>query len=224
MRMWHYFPTCLISQLFGYSSCVCSLQVTNMAVLCLLVLDTAGQEEFGAMREQYMRTGEGFLLVFSVTDRGRWATFHSRFLLTFTLSSPFPYITSLGFAFVSFGSSSLYFSISPAFIHFFSRTVLYVNLEAFSFLCLWNDSLIQINSVHGWEMFVCVCVQPFRVRPTLCLCCKQSFLPSFTLPCSELMAEQTLSRCLWSLWQAFPPPAWHLNCSAPLWLLVLETP
>lgn len=36
-----------------------------------LVLDTAGQEEFGAMREQYMRTGEGFLLVFSVTDRGR---------------------------------------------------------------------------------------------------------------------------------------------------------
>lgn len=35
------------------------------------VLDTAGQEEFGAMREQYMRTGEGFLLVFSVTDRGR---------------------------------------------------------------------------------------------------------------------------------------------------------
>ncbi|POI34652.1 hypothetical protein CIB84_001596, partial [Bambusicola thoracicus] len=35
------------------------------------ILDTAGQEEFGAMREQYMRTGEGFLLVFSVTDRGR---------------------------------------------------------------------------------------------------------------------------------------------------------
>ncbi|KAA8595687.1 hypothetical protein FQN60_010978 [Etheostoma spectabile] len=34
------------------------------------ILDTAGQEEFGAMREQYMRTGEGFLLVFSVTDRG----------------------------------------------------------------------------------------------------------------------------------------------------------
>lgn len=33
------------------------------------ILDTAGQEEFSAMREQYMRTGEGFLLVFSVTDR-----------------------------------------------------------------------------------------------------------------------------------------------------------
>jgi GTPase SAR1 family protein len=31
-------------------------------------LDTAGQEEFSAMREQYMRTGDGFLLVYSVTD------------------------------------------------------------------------------------------------------------------------------------------------------------
>uniref|UniRef100_S4RB38 Muscle RAS oncogene homolog n=1 Tax=Petromyzon marinus TaxID=7757 RepID=S4RB38_PETMA len=32
-------------------------------------LDTAGQEEFSAMREQYMRTGDGFLIVYSVTDR-----------------------------------------------------------------------------------------------------------------------------------------------------------
>uniref|UniRef100_A0A1I8BR68 Ras-related protein M-Ras n=1 Tax=Meloidogyne hapla TaxID=6305 RepID=A0A1I8BR68_MELHA len=32
------------------------------------VLDTAGQEEFSAMREQYMRNGRGFLLVYSVTD------------------------------------------------------------------------------------------------------------------------------------------------------------
>ena len=34
-----------------------------------LVLDTAGQEEFSAMREQYMRTGDGFLIVYSVTDK-----------------------------------------------------------------------------------------------------------------------------------------------------------
>ncbi|GLV39728.1 Ras oncogene at 64B [Carabus blaptoides fortunei] len=33
------------------------------------ILDTAGQEEFSAMREQYMRSGEGFLLVYSVADR-----------------------------------------------------------------------------------------------------------------------------------------------------------
>ncbi|KAL7670939.1 hypothetical protein ACOME3_005854 [Neoechinorhynchus agilis] len=38
--------------------------------LCVLdVLDTAGQEEFSAMREQYMRKGDGFLIVFSVTDK-----------------------------------------------------------------------------------------------------------------------------------------------------------
>lgn len=36
---------------------------------CVLdVLDTAGQEEFGAMREQYMRKGDGFLLIYSVID------------------------------------------------------------------------------------------------------------------------------------------------------------
>ncbi|KAG7279456.1 hypothetical protein CRUP_038229 [Coryphaenoides rupestris] len=35
------------------------------------ILDTAGQEEFGAMREQYMRSGEGFLLVFALNDSGR---------------------------------------------------------------------------------------------------------------------------------------------------------
>jgi Ras-related protein M-Ras len=36
---------------------------------CILdVLDTAGQEEYSAMREQYIRNGRGFLLVYSVTD------------------------------------------------------------------------------------------------------------------------------------------------------------
>lgn len=39
----------------------------------LLVLDTAGQEEFSAMREQYMRSGEGFLLVFSLTDHASFS-------------------------------------------------------------------------------------------------------------------------------------------------------
>ena len=36
---------------------------------CLMdILDTAGQEEYSAMRDQYMRTGEGFLLVFAVNS------------------------------------------------------------------------------------------------------------------------------------------------------------
>jgi len=38
-------------------------------VMLFSVLDTAGQEEFSAMREQYMRTGDGYLLVYSVIDR-----------------------------------------------------------------------------------------------------------------------------------------------------------
>ncbi|CAH1800035.1 unnamed protein product [Owenia fusiformis] len=43
--------------------------VIDDVVARLDILDTAGQEEFSAMREQYMRSGEGFLLVFSVADR-----------------------------------------------------------------------------------------------------------------------------------------------------------
>ncbi|CAF1511140.1 unnamed protein product [Rotaria magnacalcarata] len=36
---------------------------------CLLdILDTAGQEEYSAMRDQYMRGGEGFLCVFAVNS------------------------------------------------------------------------------------------------------------------------------------------------------------
>lgn len=47
------------------------------------VLDTAGQEEYSAMREQYMRTGEGFILVYSITSRDSFdemKTFHKQIL------------------------------------------------------------------------------------------------------------------------------------------------
>ena len=46
-------------------------------------MDTAGQEEFSAMREQYMRSGEGFLLVFDVTNRASFdelVKFHKQIL------------------------------------------------------------------------------------------------------------------------------------------------
>ena len=43
--------------------------VIDGKVVIMDILDTAGQEEYSAMREQYMRTGEGFLLVYSVTSR-----------------------------------------------------------------------------------------------------------------------------------------------------------
>lgn len=45
-------------------------QVTIDGETSLLdILDTAGQEEYSAMRDQYMKTGQGFLLVFSLTAR-----------------------------------------------------------------------------------------------------------------------------------------------------------
>lgn len=57
--------------------------VIDDEVALLDVLDTAGQEEYSAMREQYMRTGEGFLLVYSITSRQSFeeiATFQQQIL------------------------------------------------------------------------------------------------------------------------------------------------
>ena len=48
--------------------------------ICFLdILDTAGQEEYSAMRDQYMRTGQGFIIVYSILDRTTFdeiKTFH----------------------------------------------------------------------------------------------------------------------------------------------------
>lgn len=45
-------------------------QIPVDGIPCLLhILDTAGQEDFSAMRDQYMREGQGFLVVFSLTKR-----------------------------------------------------------------------------------------------------------------------------------------------------------
>lgn len=51
--------------------------VIDQQVAKLDILDTAGQEEFSAMREQYMRSGEGFLLVFSVADKLSFSEVHN---------------------------------------------------------------------------------------------------------------------------------------------------
>lgn len=48
--------------------------------ICFLdILDTAGQEEYSAMRDQYMRTGQGFIIVYSILNRDTFYeinTFH----------------------------------------------------------------------------------------------------------------------------------------------------
>jgi GTPase KRas len=43
--------------------------VGKSALTMLDILDTAGQEEYSAMRDQYMRTGQGFLCTFAITSR-----------------------------------------------------------------------------------------------------------------------------------------------------------
>jgi len=38
------------------------------------ILDTAGQEEYSVMRDQYINSGQGFLLVYSVTSKRSFET------------------------------------------------------------------------------------------------------------------------------------------------------
>ncbi len=42
--------------------------IVDGEVCHLDILDTAGQEEYSVMKEHYMRTGEGFLIVFAIND------------------------------------------------------------------------------------------------------------------------------------------------------------
>ncbi|NWS12078.1 RASK GTPase, partial [Pachyramphus minor] len=54
-----------------------SKQVVIDGETCLLdILDTAGQEEYSAMRDQYMRTGEGFLCVFAINNTKSFEDIH----------------------------------------------------------------------------------------------------------------------------------------------------
>eukprot|EP01100_Stratorugosa_tubuloviscum_P011042 TRINITY_DN484_c0_g2_i7.p1 TRINITY_DN484_c0_g2~~TRINITY_DN484_c0_g2_i7.p1 ORF type:complete len:198 (-),score=78.94 TRINITY_DN484_c0_g2_i7:84-677(-) len=42
--------------------------VVDEESVILSILDTAGQEEYSALREQYMRQGQGYIMVYSLTD------------------------------------------------------------------------------------------------------------------------------------------------------------
>ena len=43
------------------------------------ILDTAGQEDYAAIRDNYFRSGEGFLCVFSITEKGMVSLFLDQF-------------------------------------------------------------------------------------------------------------------------------------------------
>ncbi|KAL7977243.1 hypothetical protein Chor_009192 [Crotalus horridus] len=70
---WSYFVSDYDPTIEDSYTKICNIDGTSTR---LDILDTAGQEEFGAMREQYMRTGEGFLLVYAVNDRGSFNEIH----------------------------------------------------------------------------------------------------------------------------------------------------
>lgn len=64
-------------------------QVVIDGETCLLdILDTAGQEEYSAMRDQYMRTGEGFLCVFAINNTKSFEDIHQ--YRSVSWEGPFP--------------------------------------------------------------------------------------------------------------------------------------
>ena len=76
--------------------------VIDKNVALLDILDTAGQEEYSAMREQYMRTGEGFLLVYSAVNRSTFECIPRYYqqILRVKEAASFPMILEIGRAHV----------------------------------------------------------------------------------------------------------------------------
>ncbi|XP_026473465.1 GTP-binding protein Rit2-like isoform X2 [Ctenocephalides felis] len=58
------------------------------------ILDTAGQVEFTAMRDQYMRCGEGFMICYSVTDKNSFqeAVEYKKLIARVRLSEDIPLV------------------------------------------------------------------------------------------------------------------------------------
>ena len=91
-------------------------QVVIDSQSCMLeVLDTAGQEEYTALRDQWIRDGEGFILVYSITSRSsftRIRKFHSQIQRVKDSSSanspatPGSYLSSPMASNMPFGSTS----------------------------------------------------------------------------------------------------------------------
>lgn len=64
------------------------------------ILDTAGQEDYAAIRDNYFRSGEGFLCVFSITEDDSFqATQEFRYTFFFFLCIDDMYIKNFGMIF-----------------------------------------------------------------------------------------------------------------------------
>ena len=59
-----------VSEVVSFSSPPSGGPAHDDGETCLIdMLDTAGQEEYSCMRDQYMRTGDGFMIVFDLTSQ-----------------------------------------------------------------------------------------------------------------------------------------------------------
>ncbi|KAI1906311.1 RAS2 protein [Ophidiomyces ophidiicola] len=81
-------------------------QVVIDQQLCMLeVLDTAGQEEYTSLRDQWIRDGEGFVLVYSITSRSSFTSiqkfYHQIQLVKESTSSGSPTASGAGGGYLS---------------------------------------------------------------------------------------------------------------------------
>lgn len=57
------------------------------------ILDTAGQEDYAAIRDNYFRSGEGFLCVFSITEDDSFqATQEFRWVTNYLICGSYMYL------------------------------------------------------------------------------------------------------------------------------------
>lgn len=129
----------------------------------LEVLDTAGQEEYTALRDQWVRDGEGFLLVYSITSRSSFLRIRNYYEQIERVKDRDP------FALVLVGNKSdrtgerqvsqsegedLAKSLGPHVAFFESSAKLNINIENAFFQCAricrrLREGLIEVDSKNG---------------------------------------------------------------------------
>ena len=111
--------------------------------MCVLdILDTAGQEEYSAMRDQYFRTGHGFVIVFSVTDRVSFKSVpnYLNHIKRVKDAPSYPMVICANKVF-SFIHSFIHSFFFPSIIHIFTRTYSRFSQKSLSTSPLISSSL-----------------------------------------------------------------------------------